>query len=52
MLVGVGFLAVLTATIASRFVTEDRSAETTAITEALRRIEADIATLKTQLDLQ
>ena len=51
MLVGIGFLAVLTATIASRFVKEARSAETTAITDALTRIEADIAALKTRLDL-
>ena len=50
MLVGIGFLAVLTATIASRFVKEERSEETTAINEALARIEADIAHLKAQLD--
>jgi voltage-gated potassium channel len=50
MLVGVGFLAVLTATIASRFVKEDRSAESTAITDALARIEAELAALKAQLD--
>ena len=50
MLVGVGFLAVLTATIASRFVKEDRGSETAAITESLARIEADIAALKAQLD--
>jgi voltage-gated potassium channel len=52
MLVGIGFLAVLTATIASRFVQEDRSGETTAIRDALTRIEADIAALKAQLDAQ
>ena len=41
MLTGIGFLAVLTATIASRFVKQERSDETTAITDALARIEAD-----------
>jgi voltage-gated potassium channel len=50
MFVGIGFLAVLTATIASRFVSQDRGAETTAITDALTRIEADVAALKAQLD--
>jgi voltage-gated potassium channel len=50
MLVGIGFLSVLTATIASRFVKEERSEETTAITDALARIEADLAALKAQLD--
>jgi voltage-gated potassium channel len=51
MLVGVGFLAVLTATIASRFVKEDRGAETASITESLVRIEAEIAALNARLDL-
>jgi voltage-gated potassium channel len=50
MLVGIGFLAVLTATIASQFVKEERSGETTAITDALARIEADLAALKAQFD--
>jgi voltage-gated potassium channel len=50
MLVGIGFLSVLTATIASRFVKQERSEETTAITDALARIEADLATVKAQLD--
>jgi voltage-gated potassium channel len=50
MFVGIGFLAVLTATIASRFVSEDRGSETTAITDALTRIEAEVAALKAQLD--
>lgn len=50
MLVGIGFLAVPTATIASFFVKSDRSQETTAITDTLARIEADIAALKAQLE--
>jgi voltage-gated potassium channel len=50
MFVGIGFLAVLTATIASRFVSEDRGSETTAITDALTRIAAEVAALKAQLD--
>src|SRR5262249_46229598 len=50
MLAGIGFLAVLTATIASRFVKQERSDETIAITDALARIEAEIAALKARLD--
>ena len=49
MLVGIGFLAVLTATIASRFVKEDRADETEEIVAALRRLEADMAELKARL---
>ncbi|HEX4525731.1 MAG TPA: ion transporter [Gaiellaceae bacterium] len=52
MLVGVGFLAVLTATIASFFVKADRSDEHNTITATLARIEADLAALKTQLEAQ
>lgn len=52
MLVGVGFLAVLTATIASFFVKADRNDETSTITATLARIEADLAALKTQLEAQ
>jgi voltage-gated potassium channel len=47
MLVGIGFLSVLTATIASRFVKTDTSS--TAILETLRRLEDDVAELKTRL---
>jgi voltage-gated potassium channel len=47
MLIGIGFLSVLTATIASRFVKTDTSSE--AILPALRRLEDDIADLKTRL---
>jgi voltage-gated potassium channel len=50
MLVGVGFLAVLTATIASYFVKTDRGEEHATITAALARIEDDIAALKAQLE--
>jgi len=50
MFAGVAFLAVLTATIASYFVKAERSEETSAIIDALARIEADVAALKTQLD--
>lgn len=49
MLVGVGFLAVLTAMIASRFVKEQRGEETTKIVDALARIERDLAELRTQI---
>jgi voltage-gated potassium channel len=43
--VGIGFLAVLTATIASKFVKDERGSETQEILAALRRIEADVARL-------
>jgi voltage-gated potassium channel len=46
MLLGIGFLAVLTATVSSRFVKADREEETNEILETLRRLEADIAELK------
>ena len=46
MLVGIGFLAVLTATISSSFVKSDRQDETSEILEVLRRLEADVAELK------
>ena len=46
MFVGIGFLAVLTATIASYFVKLDRQDETSEILELLRRLEADVADLK------
>jgi voltage-gated potassium channel len=49
MLVGIGFLSVLTATIASRFVKADADTESKEILAALRRIEADVAALKTRL---
>jgi len=49
MIVGVGFLSVLTATIASRFVQVDSSDETNEIKAALSRIEAELADLKASL---
>jgi voltage-gated potassium channel len=47
MLVGIGFLSVLTATIASRFIQQDTDSDE--VLETLRRIEADVAELKTRL---
>ena len=49
MLTGIGFLAVLTATVSSSFVKSDRQDESSAILEALRRLETEIAELKTRL---
>jgi hypothetical protein len=49
MFVGIGFLAVLTAMIASQFVKTDRADETSAVTDSLARLEAEIADLKRQL---
>lgn len=49
MLVGIGFLSVLTATIASHFVKTERGAETTEIMATLKRVEAELAELRWQL---
>jgi voltage-gated potassium channel len=49
MFVGIGFLSVLTATIASRFVKVERTAETEEIVTALTRIESELTALKEQL---
>lgn len=49
MLVGIGFISVLTASIASIFVKTDREDETAEIAQTLRRIETDLAELKAQL---
>jgi voltage-gated potassium channel len=46
MFVGIGFLSLLTAAVASRFVRQDTEDELAEVTEALRRIEADLAELK------
>jgi voltage-gated potassium channel len=46
MFVGIGFLSLLTAAIASRFVKEERGDEHAELMETLRRIEADVADLK------
>lgn len=49
MLVGIGFLAVLTATIASRFVKEDRSDEAAEARAMLARIEAELSSLRAEV---
>jgi hypothetical protein len=49
MLMGIGFIAVLTATISSYFVKSDRSDEHVAPVEALARIEAELAELETRI---
>lgn len=49
MLFGIGFLSVLTATVASYFVKSDRGGETETILAALGRLEAEVAELKQQL---
>jgi voltage-gated potassium channel len=46
MLFGIGFLSVLTATVASRFVKTERGDETEAILAALARLEAELADMK------
>lgn len=46
MFTGIGFLAVLTATISSRFVKSDRQDETSEILRLLRQLETDVADLK------
>ncbi|HVN62177.1 MAG TPA: potassium channel family protein [Gaiellaceae bacterium] len=50
MLVGIGFLSVLTATISSVFVKSDRHEETSDVIDALRRIEAEVAELRAELE--
>jgi voltage-gated potassium channel len=52
MLAGIGFLAVLTATVASRFVKAERDEESTQIIASLARLEADVAELKARLPAQ
>jgi voltage-gated potassium channel len=49
MVVGIGFLSVLTATIASGFVKTERSDETETILATLARIESDLAELRQQI---
>jgi voltage-gated potassium channel len=51
MLVGIGFVAVLTATIASLFVKQDSRDEQTDIADALARIERDLAEVKARLEI-
>lgn len=50
MLFGIGFLSVLTATVASRFVKTERGDETEAILAALARLETDLAEVKSRLE--
>jgi hypothetical protein len=50
MLFGIGFLSILTATIASTFVKSERGEETEAILAALKRLESEVAELKQRLD--
>jgi voltage-gated potassium channel len=47
MLLGIGFISVLTATIASQLIQNDTGSDE--VLETLRRIEADVAELKTRL---
>ena len=49
MFLGIGFLSLLTASIASRFVKQERGEEHIEVLEALRRIEAEVAELKARL---
>jgi hypothetical protein len=49
MFVGIGFLSVLTATIASFFVKSERSPESEEILSALQRVEGELAELRRQL---
>jgi voltage-gated potassium channel len=49
MFMGIGFLSLLTASVASRFVKQDVDAEHAEVMGALQRIEADVAELKTRL---
>ena len=48
MFVGIGFLSLLTAVVAFRFVKQERGAEHEELMETLRRIEADEAELKSR----
>jgi voltage-gated potassium channel len=48
MFVGIGFLSLLTASVASRFVRQERSEEHHELMEAIHRIAADVAELKLQ----
>ena len=52
MLFGIGFLSVLTATIASLFVKTERGDETEEILAALTRLEADLAEVKRRLNAE
>jgi voltage-gated potassium channel len=49
MFVGIGFLSLLTAAVASRFVKQERGDEHDEVMETLRQIQADVAELKSQM---
>jgi voltage-gated potassium channel len=49
MIIGIGFLSILTATIASRFVKTERGDETEAILGKLAQIEAELAALRREV---
>jgi hypothetical protein len=49
MFTGIGFLALLTAAVASRFVKQERGEEHDEVIEKLGRIEADIQEIKAKL---
>ncbi|MGH3081771.1 MAG: potassium channel family protein [Gaiellaceae bacterium] len=49
MVVGIAAASVLTATIASKFVRDERESETSEILQILQRLEADVQELKTRL---
>jgi voltage-gated potassium channel len=49
MIVGIAAASVLTATIASKFVRDERESETGEILQILQRLEADVQELKTRL---
>jgi voltage-gated potassium channel len=48
MFVGIGFLSLLTAAVASRFVKQERGDEHEELMETLRQIQADVAELKSR----
>jgi hypothetical protein len=52
MFLGIGFLAVLTATVASHFVQVDQGEDSDRILDTLHRIEADVAELRAELATQ
>ncbi len=51
MFVGIGFLSLLTASVASRFVKLERGSEHDEVMETLQRIQADVAELKAHVGL-
>src|SRR3954447_12005841 len=50
MLIGIGFIAVLTATVASQFVKTERGEEHTEIVEALNQVKQELSELRARLD--